>query len=192
MFAREREIRRKREREKKDGVKSRLHKTRQNGEYSYVWRLPITRIIISFIFLLFSKLCNDKQRGSVRWCWLTRINTLGKQVFWKCSRWRMMGTKRLAKWNLSLSLRNSSKKEKETLWIIIPCRLFFGNEIFSKWMDKAILSLSLFVRGETGVPIEWTNTRHIFFIYIRADLSGKWITETWITARDLNRGEKVS
>lgn len=38
---------------KKDGVKSRLHKTRQNGEYSYVWRLPITRIIISLAPLFF-------------------------------------------------------------------------------------------------------------------------------------------
>lgn len=165
MFAREREIRRKREREKKDGVKSRLHKTRQNGEYSYVWRLPITRIIISFIFLLFSKLCNDKQRGSVRWCWLTRINTLGKQVFWKCSRWRMMGTKRLAKWNLSLSLRNSSKKEKETLWIIIPRRLFFGNEIFSKWMDKAILSLCSFAVKLVFRSNEYKYTSYFLYIY---------------------------
>lgn len=38
---------------KKDEVKSRLHKTRQNGEYSYVWRLPITRIIISLAPLFF-------------------------------------------------------------------------------------------------------------------------------------------
>lgn len=69
------------------------------------------------------------QRGSVR-CWLTRINTLGKQVFWKCNRWRMMGTKRLAKWNLCLSLSFSSKligkkrKRKGNLWIIIPSQLF--------------------------------------------------------------------
>lgn len=60
---REREIRHKRKK-KKDGVKSRLHKTRQNGQYSYVWRLPITRIIISlaplFFFSSYATITNEE------------------------------------------------------------------------------------------------------------------------------------
>lgn len=83
------------------------------------------------------------QRGSVR-CWLTRINTLGKQVFWKCNRWRMMGTKRLAKWNLclslSLSLRNSSEKrerEKEISGLLFHPNCFRQQNI-SKWINDSL------------------------------------------------------